>query len=65
MFICFVFLKGIVPSGVTEEVIDLFVPENKVNLALSDADTLPSVNITKVRTDSSLYIRPLRCAGPV
>ncbi|XP_036428918.1 bifunctional 3'-phosphoadenosine 5'-phosphosulfate synthase 2b isoform X1 [Colossoma macropomum] len=40
--------QGIVPSGVTEEVNELFVPENKLDLALSDANILPTVNITKL-----------------
>lgn len=42
-------LQGIVPSALTEEVNVLFVPENKLDLALSDANILPTVNITKVR----------------
>lgn len=41
-------LQGIVPSGLTEEVNELFVPENKMDLALSDANILPTVKITKV-----------------
>uniref|UniRef100_A0AAR2K458 Uncharacterized protein n=1 Tax=Pygocentrus nattereri TaxID=42514 RepID=A0AAR2K458_PYGNA len=40
--------QGIVPSGVTEEVNELFVPENKLDLALSDANILPTVTITKL-----------------
>ncbi|KAI4893557.1 hypothetical protein NFI96_021356, partial [Prochilodus magdalenae] len=40
--------QGIVPSGVTEEVNELFIPENKLDLALSDANTLPTVTITKL-----------------
>ncbi|KAM9412243.1 bifunctional 3'-phosphoadenosine 5'-phosphosulfate synthase 2-like [Salvelinus alpinus] len=35
-------------SSVTEEVNELFVPENKLDLALSDAKTLPTVSITKL-----------------
>uniref|UniRef100_A0A4W4FBC2 Uncharacterized protein n=1 Tax=Electrophorus electricus TaxID=8005 RepID=A0A4W4FBC2_ELEEL len=40
--------QGIVPSGVTEDVSELFVPENKLNLALSDANILPTIAITKL-----------------
>lgn len=31
-----------------EEVIELFVPENKQHLAVADANTLPTISITKV-----------------
>lgn len=31
-----------------EEVNELFVPENKLNLAVADANTLPTISITKV-----------------
>lgn len=44
------------PTGVTEEVTELFVPENKLDLALSDAKTLPTVSITKVTNPSSMHI---------
>uniref|UniRef100_A0A8B9HGK8 3'-phosphoadenosine 5'-phosphosulfate synthase 2b n=1 Tax=Astyanax mexicanus TaxID=7994 RepID=A0A8B9HGK8_ASTMX len=40
--------QGIVPSGVTEDVNELFVPENKLDLVLSDAKILPAVAITKL-----------------
>ncbi|XP_067100474.1 bifunctional 3'-phosphoadenosine 5'-phosphosulfate synthase 2b [Osmerus mordax] len=40
--------QGIVPTGVTEEVTELLVPENKLDLALSDASTLPTLSITKL-----------------
>ncbi|TRY53875.1 hypothetical protein DNTS_035624 [Danionella cerebrum] len=40
--------QDIVPSGVTEEVNELFVPENKLDLVLSDANILPSVEITEL-----------------
>ncbi|XP_030629442.1 bifunctional 3'-phosphoadenosine 5'-phosphosulfate synthase 2b isoform X2 [Chanos chanos] len=40
--------QGIVPTGVTEEVNELFVPENKLDLALSDANALPTISITKL-----------------
>lgn len=36
------------PTGVTEEVNELFVPENKLDLELSDANILPTLNITEV-----------------
>ncbi|XP_063076836.1 bifunctional 3'-phosphoadenosine 5'-phosphosulfate synthase 2b [Engraulis encrasicolus] len=38
----------IVPSGVTEDVIELFLDENKLDLAISDANTLPIVKINKL-----------------
>nr|XP_006009985.1 PREDICTED: bifunctional 3'-phosphoadenosine 5'-phosphosulfate synthase 2 [Latimeria chalumnae] len=40
--------KGIVPTTVTEEVKELFVPENKLHLAKADAETLPTLQITKL-----------------
>ncbi|XP_067224973.1 bifunctional 3'-phosphoadenosine 5'-phosphosulfate synthase 2b [Chanodichthys erythropterus] len=40
--------QDIVPTGVTEEVNELFVPENKLDLVLSDADILPTVTITEL-----------------
>ncbi|XP_051530584.1 bifunctional 3'-phosphoadenosine 5'-phosphosulfate synthase 2b isoform X2 [Myxocyprinus asiaticus] len=40
--------QNIVPTGVTEEVNELFVPENKLELVLSDAETLPTVTITEI-----------------
>uniref|UniRef100_A0AAY4DAB6 Uncharacterized protein n=1 Tax=Denticeps clupeoides TaxID=299321 RepID=A0AAY4DAB6_9TELE len=40
--------EGIVPSGITKEVNELFVPDNRVNLATSDANVLPTVTITKL-----------------
>uniref|UniRef100_A0AAR2IKA9 Uncharacterized protein n=1 Tax=Pygocentrus nattereri TaxID=42514 RepID=A0AAR2IKA9_PYGNA len=40
--------KGIIPPGLTEEVTELFVPQNKVNLVQFDAKTLPTIAITKL-----------------
>lgn len=40
--------QDIVPTGVTEEVNELFVPENKLDLVLSDANILPTVTITEL-----------------
>ncbi|KAK7134531.1 hypothetical protein R3I93_017832 [Phoxinus phoxinus] len=40
--------QDIVPTGVTEEVSELFVPENKLDLVLSDANILPTVTITEL-----------------
>lgn len=37
-----------------EEVNELFVPENKLNLAVADANTLPTISITKVTHHSSV-----------
>lgn len=48
-------LQGIVPSGVTEEINELFVSENKLNLALSDANVLPTVSITKVMQHLAIH----------
>lgn len=31
-----------------EEVNELYVPENKLNLTVADANTLPTISITKV-----------------
>ncbi|KAI4875279.1 hypothetical protein NFI96_018146 [Prochilodus magdalenae] len=40
--------KGIIPNSLAEEVIELFVPENKLKLAQSDAKTLPTISITEL-----------------
>uniref|UniRef100_A0A8C8H2Y9 Uncharacterized protein n=1 Tax=Oncorhynchus tshawytscha TaxID=74940 RepID=A0A8C8H2Y9_ONCTS len=40
--------QSIVPSGITEEVNELFVPENKLKLVQVDAITLPTISITKL-----------------
>ncbi|XP_051959458.1 bifunctional 3'-phosphoadenosine 5'-phosphosulfate synthase 2-like [Xyrauchen texanus] len=40
--------QDIVPTGVTEEVNELFVPENKLDLVLSDSNTLQTVTITEL-----------------
>ncbi|XP_062319766.1 bifunctional 3'-phosphoadenosine 5'-phosphosulfate synthase 2-like [Osmerus eperlanus] len=40
--------QNIVPNGITENVNELFVPENKLKLAQSDAKTLPTISITKM-----------------
>ncbi|XP_036449977.1 bifunctional 3'-phosphoadenosine 5'-phosphosulfate synthase 2a [Colossoma macropomum] len=40
--------KGIIPTGQTEEVTELFVPQNKLKLVQSDANTLPTIPITKL-----------------
>lgn len=46
--------QSIVPSGVIGEINELFVPENRLKLAQTDASTLPSISITKVTSS----IRP-------
>uniref|UniRef100_A0A8C2ZF21 3'-phosphoadenosine 5'-phosphosulfate synthase 2a n=1 Tax=Cyclopterus lumpus TaxID=8103 RepID=A0A8C2ZF21_CYCLU len=40
--------QNIVPSEIMEEVNELFVTENKLNLAVADANTLPTISITKL-----------------
>ncbi|XP_061913935.1 bifunctional 3'-phosphoadenosine 5'-phosphosulfate synthase 2-like isoform X2 [Entelurus aequoreus] len=40
--------QNIVPSEIMEEVNELFVPENKLSLAVADASTLPTISITKL-----------------
>ncbi|XP_029525240.1 bifunctional 3'-phosphoadenosine 5'-phosphosulfate synthase 2-like [Oncorhynchus nerka] len=40
--------QSIVPSGITEEVNELFVPENKLKLVQVEAITLPTISITKL-----------------
>jgi len=44
-----------------EEVNELFVPENKLNLALADANTLPTISITKVIHHSSASASRIVC----
>uniref|UniRef100_A0A673JRD1 Bifunctional 3'-phosphoadenosine 5'-phosphosulfate synthase 2-like n=1 Tax=Sinocyclocheilus rhinocerous TaxID=307959 RepID=A0A673JRD1_9TELE len=57
--------QDIVPTGVTEEVNELFVPENKLDLVLSDANILPTLTITEldlqwVQVLSEGWATPLR-----
>ena len=52
------YLQGIVPTGVTEEVTELLVTENKLDLALSDASTLPTLGITKVTSHVPSMVPP-------
>nr|XP_023686668.1 bifunctional 3'-phosphoadenosine 5'-phosphosulfate synthase 2 [Paramormyrops kingsleyae] len=40
--------QTIVPTGIMEEVNELFVPENKLKMALADAATLPTLSITEL-----------------
>ncbi|KTG04763.1 hypothetical protein cypCar_00023723 [Cyprinus carpio] len=40
--------QSIIPSGVVEEIHELFVPENNLKLAQTDASILPSISITKL-----------------
>lgn len=49
MFNCtFVFVQDIVPVDASYEVKELYVPENKLHLAKTDAETLPALKINKV-----------------
>lgn len=41
-------IQNIVPTGIMEELTELFVAENKLNAALTDSKTLPAISITKV-----------------
>lgn len=50
-------MQNIVPGEILEEVIELFVPENKLNLAVTDADTLPTISITEVLRLKQLLVR--------
>uniref|UniRef100_A0A671WQR6 3'-phosphoadenosine 5'-phosphosulfate synthase 2a n=1 Tax=Sparus aurata TaxID=8175 RepID=A0A671WQR6_SPAAU len=40
--------QNIVPGEIMEELTELFVSENKLNLAVADANTLPTISITKL-----------------
>ncbi|KAM3606324.1 uncharacterized protein V6R79_014272 [Siganus canaliculatus] len=40
--------QNIVPGEIMKELVELFVPENKLNLAVADAKTLPAISITKL-----------------
>ncbi|XP_008320665.1 bifunctional 3'-phosphoadenosine 5'-phosphosulfate synthase 2-like [Cynoglossus semilaevis] len=40
--------QNIVPNEVMDDVNDLFVPENKLDLAAAEANTLPTISITKL-----------------
>lgn len=44
-FVCF---KGVVPRSAVQKVTELFVPENRIDAARSEANALPNVDITKV-----------------
>lgn len=45
---CIIFFKDIVPVDASYEVKELYVPENKLDLAKADAETLPAIEIGKV-----------------
>lgn len=45
----FASLQNIVPHTVIKGIIELFVPENKLDQVQAEAETLPSLSITKVR----------------
>lgn len=47
----------------TEEVNELFVPENKLDLVLSDANILPTVAITEVMQPFMNTHMPYYCCG--
>lgn len=47
-------IQNIVPGEIMEEVNELFVKDNKLNLAVADANTLPTISITKVTHSSSI-----------
>lgn len=49
------------PTGVTEEVNELFVPENKLDLVLSDANILPTLTITEVNASLHEHTHALLC----
>lgn len=42
------FVQDIVPVDASYEVKELYVPENKLHLAKTDAETLPALKINKV-----------------
>lgn len=44
------FVQDIVPVDASYEVKELYVQENKLDLAKADAETLPAVHIAKVST---------------
>lgn len=48
------------PRGSVKDVLELFVPENKLQSARAEAETLPSIEITKVlpRVDAALSFTP-------
>lgn len=55
-FNVFLTLQDIVPVDASYEVKELYVQENKLDLAKADAETLPAVQITKVMRFSSIFI---------
>lgn len=48
--------QNIVPNEVMDDVNDLFVPENKLDLAAAEANTLPTISITKVTHHFSVAV---------
>uniref|UniRef100_H3D716 3'-phosphoadenosine 5'-phosphosulfate synthase 2a n=1 Tax=Tetraodon nigroviridis TaxID=99883 RepID=H3D716_TETNG len=40
--------NNILPTGIMEEINELFVAENKLNAAVAEANTLPTISITKL-----------------
>lgn len=54
-------VQDIVPVDASYEVKELYVPENKLHLAKTDAEALPALKINKV--SSPLLFRPSGSAG--
>lgn len=47
-------VQDILPTGIMEEINELFVAENKLSAAVAEASTLPTVSITKVTSSLTL-----------
>ena len=45
------------PTGSIKDVLELFVPENKLNSVRAEAEMLPSVEITKVSSRADAVLR--------
>lgn len=48
-------LQDILPTGIMEEINELFVDENKLNAAVAEANTLPTISITKVTDTINIH----------
>ena len=58
-------MQNVIPHTILEQVNELFVSENNLNDALREAETLPSLSITKLDTQwlqvlSEGWVTPLR-----
>lgn len=60
---CLSLFQNIVPHGSVKDVLELFVPENKLDHVRAEAEMLPSVEITKVPLRAGAGLWCSRCSA--